>query len=135
LGVLTYSIYEGQEFPVEVMDRRFLSGLPADQNRTIGRYRWPRNIRKLKNIVERAVLLSVDNQLEINLPAEMQGKEDHPFADFPPLEDVQRRYIRDVLKRTGGAAEILDMKRTSLYARMRALGMKRREGTPFRLIL
>lgn len=48
------------------------------------------------------------------------------------MEEVQRRYIRDVLKKTGGkitgpggAAEILGMKRTSLYARMRALGMAR----------
>ena len=82
--------------------------------------------------MERAVLLSGDNQMELNLPAEVQGKEDHPFADSPSLEEVQRRYIRDVLKRTGGriagpggAAEILGMKRTSLYARMRTLGMTR----------
>jgi DNA-binding NtrC family response regulator len=50
------------------------------------------------------------------------------------VKEVQRRYIRDVLKRTGGriavpggAAEILSMKRTSLYSRMRALGMSRQE--------
>ena len=96
------------------------------------RYRWPGNIRELKNILERAVLLSGDNQMELNLPAEVQGKEDHPFADSPSLEEVQRRYIHDVLKRTGGriagpggAAEILGMKRTTLYSRMRALGMSR----------
>jgi len=46
------------------------------------------------------------------------------------LEEIQRRYIRDVLKRTGGkiagpgdASEILGMKRTSFYARMRTLGI------------
>jgi len=112
--------------------RHTFVGLTADQNRTLGRYRWPGNIRELKNILERAVLLSGDNPLELNLPAEVQGKEDHPFADSPSLEEVQRRYIRDVLKRTGGriagpggAAEILGMKRTSLYARMRTLGMSR----------
>ncbi|RPJ18377.1 MAG: hypothetical protein EHM26_09805 [Desulfobacteraceae bacterium] len=110
------------------------SGLTADQNRALCRYRWPGNIRELKNILERAVLLSGENQLELNLPAEVQEKEDHPFADSPSLEEVQRRYIRDVLKRTGGriagpggAAEILGMKRTSLYARMRTLGMTRQE--------
>jgi transcriptional regulator with GAF, ATPase, and Fis domain len=109
-------------------------GLTADQNKALCRYRWPGNIRELKNILERAVLLSGDNQLELNLPAEVQGKADHPFADFPSLEEVQRRYIRDVLKKTGGkiagpggAAEILGMKRTSLYTRMRLLGMSRQE--------
>ncbi len=112
--------------------RRTAIELAADQNKTLCRYRWPGNIRELKNVLERAVLLSGDNQMELNLPAEVQGKEDHPFADSPSLDEVQRRYIRDVLKRTGGriagpggAAEILGMKRTSLYARMRTLGMSR----------
>ncbi|MCU0594714.1 MAG: sigma-54-dependent Fis family transcriptional regulator [Desulfobacterota bacterium] len=112
--------------------RRAFIGLTPDQNATLCRYRWPGNIRELKNVLERAVLLSGDNQMELKLPAEVQGKEDNPFADSPSLEEVQRRYIRDVLKKTGGriagpggAAEILAMKRTSLYARMRTLGMSR----------
>ena len=112
--------------------RRAVIKLTADQDKVLRRYGWPGNIRELKNVMERAVLLSGDNQMELNLPAEVQGKEDHPFADSPSLEEVQRRYIRDVLKRTGGriagpggAAEILGMKRTSLYARMRTLGMSR----------
>jgi transcriptional regulator with GAF, ATPase, and Fis domain len=111
---------------------RAFIGLTADQNKALCHYRWPGNIRELKNILERAVLLSGDNQLELNLPAEVQGKADHPFADFPSLEEVQRRYIREVLRRTGGkiagvggAAEILGMKRTSLYTRMRILGISR----------
>ena len=48
------------------------------------------------------------------------------------MEEVQKRYIRAVLKKTGGkiagpdgAAEILGMKRTSLYTRMRTLSMFR----------
>jgi DNA-binding NtrC family response regulator len=112
--------------------RRVFIELTVDQKRTLGRYRWPGNIRELKNVLERAILLSANHQLELNLPVEVQGKEDHPFADFPSMEEVQRRYIRDVLKRTGGkiagpggAAEILGMKRTTLYARMRTLGMSR----------
>jgi transcriptional regulator with GAF, ATPase, and Fis domain len=112
--------------------RRAVIELTADQNKTLCRYRWPGNIRELKNVFERAVLLSEDNQMELNLPAEVKGREDNPFADSPSLEEVQRRYIREVFKRTGGriagqggAAEILGMKRTSLYARMRTLGMSR----------
>ena len=112
--------------------RRAVIERPSDQNKTLCRYRWPGNIRELKNIPERAVLLSEDNQMELNLPAEVKGREDNPFADSPSLEEVQRRYIREVFKRTGGkiagsggAAEILGIKRTSLYARMRTLGMSR----------
>jgi DNA-binding NtrC family response regulator len=96
---------------------------------SIGLPNWP-----IEDILERTVPLSGENQMELNLPAEEEGKTDHSFADSPSMEEVQRRYIRDVLKRTGGriagpggAAEILDMKRTSLYARMRTLGMAREE--------
>ena len=46
------------------------------------------------------------------------------------MDELQRRYIKHVLELTGGkiggpdgAAAILGMKRTGLYARMRKLGM------------
>ncbi len=106
--------------------------LTKSQEKMLRQYRWPGNVRELQNIVERAVLLSSDHQLEIQLPAEIQMRPENPFADLPPLDELQRRYIRHVLARThgriagpGGAAEILGLKRTSLYSRMRILGMKK----------
>jgi transcriptional regulator with GAF, ATPase, and Fis domain len=55
----------------------------------------------------------------------------NPFDDLPSLDDLQRRYILYVMKKTGGkmsgpggAAELLKMKRTSLYNRMQKLGMR-----------
>jgi len=111
--------------------------LTADQKKVLSCYHWPGNIRELKNILERAVLLSGDRPLELKLPLAEEIKDNHPFADNPTLDEVQRRYINDVLKKTGGkisgpggAAEILGMKRTSLYARMRALGMSYRKVKP-----
>jgi DNA-binding NtrC family response regulator len=84
-------------------------------------------VRELKNIIERAVLLSADKTLEFIIPADIQ-KTSHPFEDNPTLEDVQRRYIEFVIRKTGGqiggsggAAEILGMNRTSVYSRMRQL--------------
>lgn len=81
--------------------------------------------------MERAVLLSGDQQLELNLPFDIQEDSDHPFEDCPSLDEIQRRYIRFVLKKTGGkiggaggAAKVLGIKRTSLYTRMRNLRMK-----------
>ena len=103
------------------------------QEKMLWQYRWPGNVRELQNIMERAVLLSSDHELEIQLPAEIQRKPEDPFADLPTLDELQRRYIRHILERTGGriagpggAAEILGLKRTSLYTRMRTLGMKKR---------
>ncbi len=107
--------------------------LTRAQEKMLRQYRWPGNVRELQNIMERAVLLSSDHQLEIQLPAEIQMKSENPFADMPTLDEIQRRYIRHVLARTdgriagpGGAAEILGLKRTSLYSRMRILGMKKK---------
>jgi transcriptional regulator with GAF, ATPase, and Fis domain/tetratricopeptide (TPR) repeat protein len=113
-----------------VQYKRSVVRLTDEQEKTLRLYRWPGNIRELKNIIERAVLLSAENQLELNLPADLQSSPVNPFADAPSLEEIQRRYIRHVLEKTGGriagaggAAQILGMKRTSLYTRMRMLKM------------
>jgi transcriptional regulator with GAF, ATPase, and Fis domain len=77
------------------------------------------------------VLLSADNQLHLNLPAENSIKTTNQFDDLPSLDDIQRRYIQYVMDKTGGklsgpggASEILGMKRTSLYNRMKKLGLR-----------
>ncbi len=105
--------------------------LTAEQKKALLEYQWPGNIRELKNIMERAILLSGDERLAINLPAELERSSGNPFAGNPSLQEIQRRYIRHVLDKTngkvsgpGGACEILGMKRTSLYSRMKALGLR-----------
>ncbi|SHJ25436.1 Transcriptional regulator containing GAF, AAA-type ATPase, and DNA-binding Fis domains [Desulfatibacillum alkenivorans DSM 16219] len=95
-------------------------------------YSWPGNVREMENMMERAVLLAVDDQLALNLPASLSSRAaSNPFEGNPSLEEVQRRYIAYILEKTngkisgqGGAAEILGMKRTSLYNRMKKLGMR-----------
>jgi len=94
-------------------------------------YPWPGNIRELMNVMERAALLSLDGGLHLNLPPDSRTGASSPFVDFPTLDELQRRYIQHVLTKTngrlsgpGGAAEILGMKRTSLYNRMKRLGLR-----------
>ncbi len=95
-------------------------------------YEWPGNIRELQNIIERAVLLAEESRLSLDLP---KGRSDfipeHYFEKRPTLDELQRQYIHFILEEcngkiggSGGAAEKLGMKRTSLYARMRTLGMR-----------
>ena len=92
-------------------------------------YHWPGNVRELKNIIERAVLLATDSWMDFNLSGDSTALGD-PFADTPTMEELQRRYIRFVLEKTGGrkggpdgAAAILGMKRSTLYTRMAKLGL------------
>jgi transcriptional regulator of acetoin/glycerol metabolism len=82
--------------------------------------------------VERAVILSYENQLDLNLPDLRPTVQADPFSDKPTLDEIQRRYIKYIIESTGGkisgpggAAEVLGLKRTSLYSRMKALKIKR----------
>jgi len=96
------------------------------------KYNWPGNIRELQNVIERAVIISKDNELQIpSLSVDAHVNANFTIDDLPTLDELQRRYIRyifDVTNKkiggTSGAAEILGMKRTSLYSRMKTLGMK-----------
>ncbi len=93
-------------------------------------YHWPGNVRELKNVMERSVLLSNGSQLELTLTHDSKSDLSHPFSDTPSLDEVQRRYIHYVLEKTngkihgpGGAAELLGIKRTTLYSRIKKLGL------------
>ena len=96
-------------------------------------YTWPGNVRELQNVIERAIILSKGNELQIPLfPAGPHAGVKGTFDDLPTLDELQRRYIRHIFEYTkgrvsglGGAADILGMKRTSLYSRMKALGMQK----------
>lgn len=97
-------------------------------------YHWPGNIRELKNVIERAVLLSSDELLGIDLfpdTVTVMNNGHNPFQDLPTMDELQQRYISYVLEKTNGqisgkgaAAEILGMKRTTLSARIKKLGIK-----------
>jgi DNA-binding NtrC family response regulator len=105
--------------------------LTAEDEIALKEYQWPGNVRELKNVMERAVLLSTGDRLELNLQNDLMSEGNHPFSDNPSLDEVQRRYITHVLKKTGnkisglgGAAEVLGMNRATLYSRIKKLGMR-----------
>jgi transcriptional regulator with GAF, ATPase, and Fis domain len=94
------------------------------------RYPWPGNVRELRNVVERAVIVSTSPQLAIQPPT-VRGV---AAAARPGLHlaDAEREHIRSVLEKTawrirgsGGAAELLGMKPSTLEGRMSKLGLQR----------
>jgi formate hydrogenlyase transcriptional activator len=108
-------------------------------------YSWPGNIRELQNLVERAVILSRDGvlpnplhkkQTDLTIPSLHRTRTPHSSMT---LEDSDRGLILETLERTGwivggprGAAAKLGLKRTTLLAKMRRLGISRpisQEGT------
>jgi transcriptional regulator with GAF, ATPase, and Fis domain len=91
-------------------------------------YSWPGNVRELKNVIEHAMILSKDKSLRVHLPR-LGSLETDATQD---LQDIERRHIQAVLEKTGwrlsgdgGAAEALGLKRTTLHAKMKKLGIKR----------
>ncbi|MCP4661236.1 MAG: sigma-54-dependent Fis family transcriptional regulator, partial [bacterium] len=103
--------------------------LSGDAAKAIQRYAWPGNIRELRNVLERALLLSNSEELssrdllfEVSPPAAAAGDE----ADLT-LQEVERRHIERVLQRTNSAvsaaARILGISRTTLYQKIKSLGI------------
>lgn len=93
-------------------------------------YAWPGNIRELQSIIERAVILSSEDGLPLDLPMENIASARQLYQDHPSMDEFQQRYIKYALETTGGklggpsgAAQMLGMKRTTLQKRMTRLGM------------
>ncbi|MBN2289437.1 MAG: sigma 54-interacting transcriptional regulator [Candidatus Glassbacteria bacterium] len=96
-------------------------------------YHWPGNVRELENVIERAVIVSRGNRLE--LAEWLQSSRDSSDDDSQifTLEELEREHIIKVMELTGwrvrgksGSAELLGIKPTTLESRMDKLGIKRK---------
>jgi transcriptional regulator with GAF, ATPase, and Fis domain len=94
------------------------------------KYTWPGNIRELRNVLERAVILSPGPALRLD-DSELRPALDGSGVVSLTLEDVERGHIQDVLRRAegriagqGGAAAILGVPPSTLRSRMAKLGIK-----------
>jgi DNA-binding NtrC family response regulator len=92
-------------------------------------YHWPGNIRELRNLVEREVIVATGPALTINVPQPVAPPR---AAATSRLVDVERQHIRMILEScgwrirgAGGAAERLGIKPTTLESRMLRLGIAR----------
>jgi transcriptional regulator with GAF, ATPase, and Fis domain len=115
-----------------------VDSIPPETMAAFQWYSWPGNIRELQNLVERAVILSRDGVLPNPLHkrrTEIMPPAQHRFPaclSSMTLEDSDRAMIVETLERFGwivggprGAAAKLGLKRTTLLAKMRRLGISR----------
>lgn len=91
-------------------------------------YQWPGNARELRNVIERAMITTSSEILDVVLPR----TETDSIVSNQRLLDLERGHILKVLERThwkvtgkGSAAEILGLKRSTLQSKMKKLGIKR----------
>jgi transcriptional regulator with GAF, ATPase, and Fis domain len=118
--------------------------LTQSQAAIISAYDWPGNVRELKNVIERAVILSRGSTLRLDLsmpdgsPALPETQDERePTAAGQILTDKQMRELqkRNIIAALdaanwkvsgkGGSAELLDVRPTTLYDRLKAFGIKR----------
>ena len=97
-------------------------------------YHWPGNLRELQNFIERAVILTRGRTLTPPL-SELQHRAGPPVSRLGTLAEGEREHIMKALAEAnwvlggpGGAAERLGLKRTTLFYKMRRLGITRPTG-------
>ena len=123
--------------------------LSQQQSALLRRYDWPGNIRELKNVIERAVILSQGKVLRLDLAmanileprAEMeQASPDtgdrHRILTDDEINELSRRNVLNALHATdwrvsgpNGAAKLLGLKATTLADRIKKMGISRPQST------
>jgi transcriptional regulator with PAS, ATPase and Fis domain len=98
-------------------------GLQKEYLEALQHYNWPGNIRELKNIIERSVILNDESQLSAkNLPVELQTETDNHFTSAFDLAAVEKQHIKKVLVYTKGnkteTARLLNIGLTTLYRKI-----------------
>src|SRR6202790_2131803 len=115
-----------QQF-ADSMDKT-IETIPEQTMRALVRHHWPGNIRELQNYIARGVILSSDGVFE---PAPLESYQPlEPEISNPTLEDKVRREILAACQRANwklggqrGAAARLGLKRTTLFYKMKRLGI------------
>jgi DNA-binding NtrC family response regulator len=109
---------------------------PEAYRRLLG-YRWPGNVRELEHAVERGVLVARGREVKmVDLPEAVQalvgGDSEAPAPPPGSLEEIERLSIVRALESSGwnkqAAAQLLGLRRPTLYSKMRRHGIPQRRG-------
>jgi len=93
------------------------------------RHRWPGNVRELRNVIEHGAILATDDTLRVELPGDVAAAP--VLAPPPALADAERALILRTLENAAwrikgakGAAASLGLNPSTLYSRMKKLGIQ-----------
>jgi len=104
---------------IETLDAHVLAALQAHD--------WPGNVRELSHVIERAVLMTSGNRIQINDLGLARNQTGASSLDEMSIEEVERYLIRRALARSEGnarqAAEALGLSRSAFYRRLEKYGL------------
>jgi transcriptional regulator with GAF, ATPase, and Fis domain len=109
---------------------KHIATIPQPAMHALQQYPWPGNVRELENFIERAMIITQDQTLRVDLPATpMLSGNAHTT-----LSETERAHILYILEHTGwkingadGAAARLGLHPSTLRSRMHKLGIKRKQ--------
>jgi len=110
--------------------KRQVVGVTQDVMERFLSYSWPGNVREMENLIERLVVMSEYEWIDVdNLPEFLRLQETHPKTDEKPLpealEDIERALIIEALRKSAGvqarAAKRLGISERSLWHRVKKL--------------
>jgi two-component system response regulator AtoC len=117
---------------------RQVQGVEPEADQALREYDWPGNIRELRNVIERALILGSESLIGLDhLPSEITSRRTRDTAhavfniQIPDegisLEEVEKSLVRAALKQTGGnqsrAARMLSISRDALRYKMQRFGL------------
>jgi len=115
-----------QEFSKRMGKR--IESIPQKDVEALQVYPWPGNIRELRNVTERAMIITTGPVLHLDAPKIAQSDANQSWT----LDEVEKLHIIKALNTTGwqvsgksGAADVLGLNPKTLESRMQKLGIKR----------
>jgi DNA-binding NtrC family response regulator len=121
--------------------KKKIRGISKKALKALGNYDWPGNVRELENIIERMVILSEDDYLDVeDLPEKVAQKEkmdqtiqilipDEGFSLSNAINEYERQLIINALEKAdwvkNRAAKLLNMNRTTLVEKIKKQGIDR----------
>ncbi|MRR38771.1 sigma-54-dependent Fis family transcriptional regulator, partial [bacterium] len=109
--------------------RKDIRRIPKETMDAMARYHWPGNVRELRNLIEQAFILSQEDVLLVRMP----GTHSLDAVSAQTLEENERQFILRILDKTswrikgvGGAASLLSLNPSTLYSKMKKLGISSR---------
>jgi DNA-binding NtrC family response regulator len=120
--------------------RKAIRGVSPEAMSVLIAHQWPGNVRELENVVQRTMVVSTHDLVELaDVPRELRGEDQVPSRTAPDLrgrarastELVEKQTILDALAKTGGnvthAAKALGVSRATLQSKMKAYGLRKPE--------
>ncbi|MCK5161139.1 MAG: sigma-54-dependent Fis family transcriptional regulator, partial [Candidatus Aureabacteria bacterium] len=107
---------------------KLIESISEDALKILVNYSWPGNIRQLKNVLERMILLTSSRTLDVkDIPQEITAVEGVPSKAGTTIKNAEKDLIIKELENTGGnkteTAKRLGISRKTLYRKMEEFGL------------